>query len=167
MARAARFPPGAVEAERDPRSLHVIDFVGRPTVDDLRTSLARQLAETALTGLALLAIENRDHGQFIGYCGLMVGRATWEEPEIAFELFRSHHGCGYATEAGKAVVTAAIRSGRERLWSTVRVWNRPSLRVLEKLQFVRARKISPDTERGDLLWLTRQLKIGRQRPRHR
>ena len=149
-------------AERDPRSLHVIDSVGRPTVDDLRTSLVRQLAETALTGLALLAIENRDHGQFIGYCGLMVGRATWEEPEIAFELFRSHHGRGYATEAGKAVVTAAIRSGRERLWSTVRVWNRPSLRVLEKLQFVRARKISPDTERGDLLWLTRQLKIGRQ-----
>jgi hypothetical protein len=35
------------------------------------------------------------------------------------------------------------------------------LRVLEKLQFVRAGKISPDTERGDLLWLTRQLKIGR------
>jgi RimJ/RimL family protein N-acetyltransferase len=142
-------------AERDPRSLRVIDSVGRPTVDDLRTSLARQLAETALTGLALLAIEDREHGQFIGYCGLIVGQATWEEPEIAFELFRSHHGRGYATEAAKAVVTAAIRSGRERLWSTVRVWNRPSLRVLEKLQFVRARKISPDTERGDLLWLTR------------
>ena len=81
-------------AERDPRSLHVIDSVGRPTVEDLRTSLARQLAETALTGLALLAIEDR-HGQFIGYCGLIVGRATWEEPEIAFELFRSHHGRGY------------------------------------------------------------------------
>ena len=79
-------------AERDPRSLHVIDSAGRPTVEDLRTSLARQLAETALTGFALLAIEDRDHGQFIGYCGLIVGRATWEEPEIAFELFRSHHG---------------------------------------------------------------------------
>jgi GNAT superfamily N-acetyltransferase len=138
--------------------LYVIDYVGRPTVDNLRTSLARQLAETALTGLALLAIEDRDHGQFIGYCGLIVGRATWEEPEIAFELFPSHHGHGYATEAGKAVVTAAIKSGRERRWSTVRVWNRPSLRVLEKLQFVRARKISPDSERGDLLWLTRQLR---------
>ena len=154
-------------AERDPRSLHVIDSVGRPTVDDLRTSLARQLAETALTGLALLAIEDRDHGQFIGYCGLIVGRATWEEPEIAFELFRSHHGRGYATEAGKAVVTAAIRSGRERLWSTVRVWNRPSLRVLEKLQFVGARKISPDTERGDLLWWTRQLRSSDSDPLHR
>ena len=66
-------------AERDPRSLQVIDSVGRPTVDDLRTSLVRQLAETALTGLALLAIEDRDQGQFIGYCGLIVGPATWEE----------------------------------------------------------------------------------------
>jgi RimJ/RimL family protein N-acetyltransferase len=136
--------------------LHVIDSVGRPSIDDLRTSLAHQLAETALTGLALLAIEDRD--QFIGHCGLIVGRATWEEPEIAFELFRSRHGRGYATEPGKAVVTVAIRSGRERLWSTARVWNWPSLRVLEKLQFVRARKISPDSERRDLLWLTRQLR---------
>jgi hypothetical protein len=39
--------------------------------------------ETAHTGVALLAIEDRDHGQFIGYCGLIVGRATWQEPEIA------------------------------------------------------------------------------------
>ena len=76
--------PRDLWAERDPRSLHVIDSVGRPTVDDLRTILARQLAETALTGLALLAIEDRDHGQFIGYCGLIVGRATWEESEISF-----------------------------------------------------------------------------------
>jgi RimJ/RimL family protein N-acetyltransferase len=54
-------------------------------------------------------------GQFIGYCGLIVGRATWGKPESAFELFRSHHGHGYAAEAGEAVVTAAIRSGWERL----------------------------------------------------
>jgi RimJ/RimL family protein N-acetyltransferase len=97
-----------------------------------------------------------------------VGRATWEEPEIAFGLLRSHHGRGYAAEAGKAVVTAAIRSRRERLWSTARVWNRPSLRVLEKLQFVRFGKISPDTERGDLLWLIRQLRSAdSEAPRHR
>jgi RimJ/RimL family protein N-acetyltransferase len=95
-----RTTQGDLWAERDPRPLHVIDPVGRPTVDDHRTSLARQLAETALTGLALLAIEDRDRGQFIGYCGLIVARATWEEPEIAFELFRWHHRRGHATEAG-------------------------------------------------------------------
>jgi hypothetical protein len=74
-------------------------------------------------------------------------------------------------------VTAAIKSGRVHRWSTVRVWNRPSLRVLEKLlQFVRARKISPDSarkispdsERGDLLWLTRQLRSAdSEAPLHR
>jgi len=52
-------------------------------------------------------------GDLIGYCGLIVGRATWEEPEIAFELFRRVHGSGYATEAGEAVVAAAIQSGRD------------------------------------------------------
>ena len=109
-------------AERDPRSLHVIDAHGRPTVDDLRKSIKDQLAATAEIGLALLAVERCDDGDLIGYCGLIVGRATWEEPEIAFELFCRVHGSGYATEAGEAVVAAAIQSGRVRLWSTVRAW---------------------------------------------
>jgi hypothetical protein len=38
---------------------------------------------------------------------------------------------------------------------------------VEKLQFVRVRKISPDTERGDLLWLTRQLGSADSDPLHR
>jgi RimJ/RimL family protein N-acetyltransferase len=96
-------------------------------------------------------------GDLIGYCGLIVGRATWEEPEIAFELFRRVHGSGYATEAGEAVVAAAIQSGRVRLWSTVRAWNGRSLRVLQKLRFRYSGKIIRDPERGDLVWLTRPL----------
>jgi hypothetical protein len=42
-------------------------------------------------------------GDVIGYCGLIVGHATVEEPEIAYELFRRVHGRGYATEAAGAV----------------------------------------------------------------
>jgi len=117
--------------------------------------IATQLAATAQTGIALLPIHRRLEGDFIGYCGLTVGRASVEEPEIAYELFRRVHGHGYATEAARAVLDAAVGTGRTRLWSTVRVGNVPSFRVLEKLGF-QSDHVSDD-DRGELVWLTRAL----------
>jgi RimJ/RimL family protein N-acetyltransferase len=126
---------------------------GKPTVENIQQRIATQLAATAQTGIALLPIRRRVEGDVIGYCGLIVGRATVDEPEIAYELFRRAHGRGYATEAAHAVLEAAIATGRTRLWSTVRTWNAPSFRVLDKLGFQRA-KVSAD-DRGELVWLTR------------
>jgi len=103
----------------------------------------------------LLPIRRRDGGDFIGYCGLIVGRATLDEPEIAYELFRRAHGRGYGTEAARAVLDAAIVTGRTRLWSTVRTWNAPSFCELEKLGLERD-QVSTD-ERGQLVWLTHAL----------
>ncbi|WP_327251146.1 GNAT family N-acetyltransferase [Streptomyces sp. NBC_01244] len=128
---------------------------GTHEVEDIRTSIAELLAATAQTGIALLPIQRRDEGDFIGYCGLIIGRSTLEEPEIAYELFQSAHGRGYATEAAGAVVDAAIATGRKRLWSTVGPWNTPSLRVLEKIGFERHRVATDD--RGEHVWLTREL----------
>lgn len=102
-----------------------------------------------------MVVNRRDVGDFIGYCGLTVGRASVEEPEIAYELFRRVHGQDYATEAAAAVIDAAIATGRQRLWATVRSWNAPSFRVLEKLGFERDH-VSTD-DRGELVWLTRSL----------
>jgi RimJ/RimL family protein N-acetyltransferase len=107
-------------------------------------------------GDRLLPIHRRVEGDFIGYCGLIVGRPSLDEPEIAYELFLRAHGRGYATEASRAVLAAAIVTGRTRLWSTVRTWNVPSLRVLDKLGFQRDHA-STDDDRGELGWLTRAL----------
>lgn len=83
----------------------------------------------------------------MGYCGLIVGRCTHDEPEIAYELLRRFHGHGYATEAARAVLEAAFATGRTRIWSTVGAWNTPpSLRVLEKIGF---RRDPPETVIGD------------------
>jgi hypothetical protein len=57
-------------------------------------------------------VVRREGGDVIGYCGLVVGRATIDEPELAFELFRMAHGNGYATGAAAAVVAAAADTGR-------------------------------------------------------
>jgi len=147
----------ALWAERDPRSLRTLDVQGRPTVEDLRANIVAQLAATADSGLALLAIDRRLEGDFIGYCGLITGRGNHTEPEIAFELFRRAHNRGYATEAGGAIVATAAATGRIRLWATVRRWNAASLRVLQKLDFVDSGKVDEDAQRGDNLWLTRTL----------
>jgi RimJ/RimL family protein N-acetyltransferase len=65
------------------------------------------------------------------------------------------YGHGYATEAARAVVAAAADTGRSRLWSTVGVWNVPSLRVLEKLGFERDH--TTEEANGPVVWLTLRL----------
>ncbi|MGW8700277.1 GNAT family N-acetyltransferase [Streptomyces eurythermus] len=128
---------------------------GMPSIEENRRMIEDQRAASARTGIALLPVIRRDVGDFIGYCGLTVGRASVDEPEIAYELFQRVHGQGYATEAASAVLDAAIATGRKRLWSTVRPWNAPSFRVLEKLGFHRDHVSTEDS--GELVWLTRSL----------
>ena len=144
----------ALWAERDPRSRRVIDSAGHPTVDEMRGRIQEQLDESTRTGLSLLAIERRVEGDFIGYCGLIVGEGTLAEPEIAFELSRAAHGNGYATEAAQAVLDAGWATGRTRFWATVRFWNAPSFRVLEKIGFTADGRVDADADRGDSVWMT-------------
>ena len=142
--------------ERDRRSLRLIDADGRPTAADLQERMAEQ-SNDATTGLMLYAVERLACGEFVGYCGLIVGEADVIEPEIAFEFAKRHHGNGYATEAATVVVAEAASTGRKRLWATVREWNTPSFRVLEKVGFHHSGRITPDQERGDSVWMTMEL----------
>lgn len=129
--------------------------VDMPTLDSVRSNLIEMRKRAAENGISLLTIRRRDEGDFIGYCGLIIGRSTLEEPEIAYELFRNVHRKGYATEAASAVLEAAIATGRHRLWSTVRAWNIASFRVLEKIGFERHH--STWDERGEIVWNVRNL----------
>ena len=146
--------PWADSDAADLRALHAERGTGTPTIEHLRALIAKQLAAT--TGIALLPIRRRAEGDFIGYCGLIVGRATLDEPEIAYELFRRAHGRGYATEAARAVLDAAAATGRNRLWATVGAENTASLRVLGKLGFERDHVSTEDS--GEVVWLTRALR---------
>lgn len=115
------------------------------SVEDVRQQLADQRIRTLYNGIGLLTIRRGTDDEPMGYCGLIVGRCTHDEPEIAYELLRRFHGHGYATEAARAVLEAAFATGRTRIWSTVGAWNTPSLRVLEKIGFRR----DPETVIGD------------------
>jgi RimJ/RimL family protein N-acetyltransferase len=126
-----------------------------PALEEARARLARFRDLTIETGIGALAICRRAEGDTIGYCALIVGRGSLDEPEIAYELLRRFHGHGYATEAAQALVAAAAATGRRRLWSTVGAWNAPSLRVLEKIGFRRDHSITDD--RGEVVYLVRDL----------
>jgi RimJ/RimL family protein N-acetyltransferase len=126
-----------------------------PTLEESRARLARFRDLTIETGIGALAICRRVESDTIGYCALIVGRGSLDEPEIAYELLQRFHGHGYATEAARALVAAASATGRRRLWSTVGAWNTPSLRVLEKIGFRRDHTITGD--RGEIVYLVRDL----------
>ena len=123
------------------------------TISDAERHLAEQIPQAGAAGFGFLTIERRAEGDAIGYCGLLIGRTTFDEPEIAYELLRRVHGNGYATEAAGAVLDAAFATGRRRIWATVRAWNTASLRVLEKLGFQRDHSVTD--ERGEVVYLAR------------
>ncbi len=138
--------------------------LGRPagTVEEERERLDAQRAAFDERGFGLYAIEDKESGEVVGYCGLVVGRASASQPELAYELLRGHVGHGYATEAAAAVADAAFDAGFPVLWATVATWNAPSFGVLAKLGFARTRRAGGDA-RSVYVWLRRRA----PRRRHR
>ena len=109
-------------------------------------------------GLRLLAVERKDSGDVIGYCGLTVrGDGPPDEPELAYELLRAVHNRGYATEAGHAIVAWASATGHRRLWAGVWNWNTASRRVLEKLGFREVGPAQPESVHGYSLLTVKDL----------
>jgi ribosomal-protein-alanine N-acetyltransferase len=138
-------------AERDSRvpPHRRISPEGRPTAKDIATQISAERGESRP---GILAVERKGTTDVIGYCGLIFhGNGSPGEPELAYELLRAAHGCGYATEAGRAVVTWVREAGYGRLWAGVRDWNVASRRVLEKLGFRETGRVEHDAVHGDSL----------------
>ena len=141
--------------ERDPRvpAHRRIDADGQPTVADIEEWI--RAAPTSSIGL--LAVERKDAGDVIGYCGLIDSdRGPEGEPELAYELLRRVWGQGYATEASWAVLDWARSAGYERVTASVWDWNIVSRRVLSKLGFVETDR-TEDPTHGTNLFTTRRL----------
>lgn len=68
--------------------------------------IARVHATQAAQGHCFWAIERRDDGAFLGFCGLRIGgqpgTAVRDELEIGWRLAQPHWGQGYAREAAEA-----------------------------------------------------------------
>jgi RimJ/RimL family protein N-acetyltransferase len=123
------------------------------SIGEVEQRMVEQHEQAEVDGFGLLGIRRRGETSPIGYCGLIIGRGSFEEPEIAYEILPEFRGNGYAREAAGAVIEAAFATGRKRLWATVGSWNAPSFRVLGKNGFQRHHN-STD-ERGDFVWMVR------------
>ncbi|GAA3793849.1 GNAT family N-acetyltransferase [Cellulomonas soli] len=122
--------------------------VSTAEAEDRIVAMQRVVAEHGIGARVLRAKPGREP---LGYCAIIVGRGSLAEPELAYELLPEARGMGYATEGSRALLDAVFRTGRSRIWSTVRAWNGPSLRVLDSLGFVRDR-VTQDAQ-GELVWL--------------
>lgn len=90
-------------------------------------------------GVGYRALEERDSGAVVGWCGLWRLTETGET-EVGYAITRSRWGKGYATEAAFAVVDNAFRDlGFEEIVAVAYPENSASIRVMEKLgmSFVR------------------------------
>lgn len=127
------------------------------SIDEVEQRMVEQNKRAQVEGFGLLGIRRRKEERRIGYCGLIIGRGSFDEPEIAYEILPQFRGHGYATEAAGAVIEAAFATGRERLWATVGSWNAPSFRVLEKHGFDAHH--SRTDERGEFIWMVRSAPV--------
>jgi len=102
--------------------------------DDARMWVARARDGYARTGMGLYAVALREDGRLIGDCGLVPRTIGGEDlVELGWHLERSVWGCGYATEAARAVLTHAEGLGVHRVCSLIVPENLRSRRVAEKL----------------------------------
>lgn len=68
--------------------------------------IAAMQAFVAEHGIGARVLRLRDGGDALGYCAIVVGRGSLDEPELAYELLPAAQGHGYATEGSdrKSVV---------------------------------------------------------------
>ena len=91
---------------------------------------------------SLLIFERTDGDPvLVGSCGL--GRRASGAVEFGYWIARAHWGCGFATEAGRALIGMAKALGLARLEASHFLDNPASGRVLEKLGFQPTGIIAP------------------------
>jgi ribosomal-protein-alanine N-acetyltransferase len=112
--RLRLFTPGDLdrmcEITRDPEVMRYIGH-GHPfSREETRANLGRIMDRFRRRGYGRWAMERRDTGALIGYCGLSSGNPE-VGIEVAYMLAREEWGKGFALEAGRA----ALRYGFETL----------------------------------------------------
>ena len=100
-------------------------------------SLSSALGHWLLKGYGMWGVETRVGGELVGRVGF-IDAEGWPGFELGWLIARGHWGKGYAFESAKAAFDYAIGTlGRERVISLIRPGNDRSVRVAEKLGFVR------------------------------
>ncbi len=99
--------------------------------------VAAEVGHWVLRGYGMWALDAKDDGRFVGFCGLW-HPGDWPELEIGWNLMPAERGQGFATEAAEAGRDWTYRQlGVDTLVSYIAPENAPSLRVAQRLSCVR------------------------------
>ena len=107
------------------------------TEAEVRESLALKLNSVAIEAegdVLSLAVTVAETGEMVGDFILHLSSQEHSTAEIGFIIHPDHHGQGYATEAGRAILRIAFEElGLHRVIGRAEARNVASARVLEKL----------------------------------
>ena len=107
------------------------------TEDQVREALEKKIAATAIVSegdLIALALELKETGALIGDFTLELDDREHACGELGYIIHPDHHGRGYATEGGRAILSIAFDDlGLHRVIGRCEPRNEASARVLEKL----------------------------------
>ena len=105
------------------------------TLDETQQSLEAKILHVQEHGFGMMAVTDRQTGDFYGFAGLQ-HLERGPEVEIGYYLARHVWGLGLATELGHALVDMAFGTlGLDRVVAVVRPDNKASQNVLAKLGF--------------------------------
>jgi ribosomal-protein-alanine N-acetyltransferase len=118
------------EYAQDPEVTRYVSWQAHQSLDETR-AYVRSCLLAWDTGKAFnWVVESREESRLMGMIVARVNPAKWE---LGFVLARRHWGCGYMTEAVKAVIDwAQRRGGIYRVWAVCDIDNGASARVMEK-----------------------------------
>ncbi len=89
-------------------------------------------------GVGLWLVLDRTTDEVAGFCGFLEIPSIHPEPQLVYAMFERFSGKGYATEMARTSIDhARSQSGFAQVIASVDEVNVASLRVLEKLGFVR------------------------------
>jgi RimJ/RimL family protein N-acetyltransferase len=100
----------------------------------------RLIAIAACLGHTFGALERREDGAFLGWCGLVDGTvpAIAGKPEIGWRLASAYWGQGYAREAAQATLAWGWANlDTDRIWAITSRGNSRSWGLMERLGMVR------------------------------
>jgi RimJ/RimL family protein N-acetyltransferase len=116
----------------------VMEYLGPPmSMGDVEDATERQNAFLARYGFCFWAVERKEDGAFLGFCGLKPGpedTPIWGRIEIGWRLATAHWGQGYAREAAEACLEWAwANCDADRVWAITVSGNDRSWGLMERL----------------------------------
>jgi len=126
---------GAHRIYGDPEVMRYVGADGKArTREQSAAGVARMMEGQRTNGFGLWAVDLRETGEMIGVCGVVHVDGAGPDVELVYEFQRSAWGRGYATEAARACLAAALGPlGLRRVMALAYPGNAQSIRIMQKL----------------------------------